>query len=62
MNRSKPWDIAAGALLVREAGERATSTAGDEEFVSTSTIIAPNGLLQEQMLRVSREGDTAPLP
>jgi len=58
----KPWDIGAGGLLVREAGGRATSTAGDEEFISTGTIVVSNGLLHEQILRVLREGDAAPLP
>ena len=58
----KPWDIAAGGLLVREAGGRATSTEGDEEFVSTGTIVVSNGLLHDQILRVLREGDDAPLP
>jgi myo-inositol-1(or 4)-monophosphatase len=58
----KPWDIAAGGLLVREAGGRATSTGGDEEFLSTGTIVVSNGLLHEQILRVLRDGDNAPLP
>lgn len=58
----KPWDIAAGGLLVREAGGRATSTEGDEQFVPTGTIVVSNGLLHEQILRVLREGDRAPLP
>ena len=58
----KPWDIAAGGLLVREAGGCATSTAGDEEFISTGTIVVSNGLLHEQILCVLREGDNAPLP
>lgn len=58
----KPWDIAAGGLLVREAGGRATSTDGDEEFISTGTIVVSNGHLHEQILRVLREGDAAPLP
>ncbi len=57
----KPWDTAGGGLLVREAGGRATSTEGDEEFVSTGTIVVSNDLLHEQMLRVLREGDAAPL-
>jgi hypothetical protein len=30
---------------------------GDEEFLSTATIVVSNGLLHEQMLCVSREGD-----
>jgi myo-inositol-1(or 4)-monophosphatase len=58
----KPWDIAAGGLLVREAGGRVTSTAGDEDFIPTGTIAVSNGRLHEQLLRVLREGDTAPLP
>ena len=58
----KPWDIGAGGLLVREAGGRATSTAGDEEFMSTGTIVVSNGLLHEQILRVLREGDNSPVP
>jgi myo-inositol-1(or 4)-monophosphatase len=56
----KPWDIAAGELLVREAGGPATSTEGDEEFVPADTIVVSNGLLHEQILRVSCEGDAAP--
>ena len=44
---------------MREAGGRATSTEGDEDFISTGTIVVSNGLLHEQILR---EGDAAPLP
>jgi fructose-1,6-bisphosphatase/inositol monophosphatase family enzyme len=58
----KPSDIAAGGLLVREAGGRATSNEGDEESLSTGAIVVSNGLLREQMRRVLREGDAAPLP
>jgi myo-inositol-1(or 4)-monophosphatase len=58
----KPWDIGAGALIVREAGGRVTSVDGDEDFLSTETILVSNGLLHEQMSRVLREGNLAPLP
>lgn len=58
----KPWDIAAGGLLVREAGGRATSTEGDEDFIPTATIVVSNGPLHDQILRILREGDAAPLP
>lgn len=58
----KPWDIGAGALIVREAGGRVTSAGGDENFLSTESILASNGLLHEQMLRVLIEGSQAPLP
>jgi myo-inositol-1(or 4)-monophosphatase len=58
----KPWDIGAGALIVREAGGRVTSADGDEDFLSDDTVLVSNGLLHEQMLRVLREGSQAPLP
>lgn len=58
----KPWDIGAGALIVREAAGRVTSVEGDENFLSTDSILISNSLLHEQMLRVLREGKEAPLP
>ena len=58
----KPWDVGAGALIVREAGGRVTSVAGDEDFLSGDSILVSNGLLHEQMLRVLNEGSEAPLP
>jgi hypothetical protein len=47
---------------VREAGGRATSTEGDEEFLSTGTIVVSNGLQHEQILPVLCERDAARLP
>ena len=44
------------------ADSRSPRTADDEEFISTGTIVVSNGLLHEQILRVLREGDAAPLP
>jgi myo-inositol-1(or 4)-monophosphatase len=58
----KPWDVGAGALIVREAGGRVTSTDGDENFLSNESILVSNSLLHGQMLRVLREGSKAPLP
>ena len=58
----QPWDIGAGVLLVREAGGRVTSIDGEDHFLSESSILVSNGLLHEQMWRVLREGDQAPLP
>lgn len=58
----QPWDIGAGVLLVREAGGRVTSIDGDDNFFSQTSILVSNGLLHEQMSRVLREGDQAPLP
>ncbi len=58
----KPWDIVAGALIVREAGGRVTTTGGDENFLANETILVSNNLLHEHMLRVLNEGSEAPLP
>jgi myo-inositol-1(or 4)-monophosphatase len=58
----KPYDIGAAALLVREAGGRVTTAEGDENFLGAPSIVASNGHIHEQMLRVLREGEAAPLP
>ena len=58
----KPWDVAAGTLIVREAGGRVTFVGGDENFLSTDSILVSNGLLHDQMLQVLVEGTAAPLP
>lgn len=60
--RVKPWDVGAGALLVREAGGRVTTAAGDQNFLGRDSIVASNKHIHEQMLMVLREGDEAPLP
>ncbi|MEP7382593.1 MAG: inositol monophosphatase family protein [Gemmatimonadota bacterium] len=45
-----PWDIAAGMLLVREAGGRVSDLAGGEAKVSHTPLVASNGVLHEWML------------
>ena len=39
----KPWDVAAGILIVREAGGRATDHAGQPSGVNDPFVIATNG-------------------
>jgi myo-inositol-1(or 4)-monophosphatase len=51
----KPWDVGAGALIVREAGGRVTSADGNEDFLSTDSIVVSNGLLHEPLLRLLSE-------
>ncbi len=53
--RVKPWDVGAGALIVREAGGRVTTAAGEDDFLGRDSIVASNGHLHEQMLNVLRE-------
>ncbi|MBN1955753.1 MAG: inositol monophosphatase [Anaerolineae bacterium] len=60
--RLSPWDVAAGLLIVREAGGRATDFCGSPDCLSGAEIVASNGRIHEQMLLVVREGVRAPLP
>jgi myo-inositol-1(or 4)-monophosphatase len=47
----KPWDMAAGCLLVQEAGGRATDMRGGPHNVVTSdTLLADNGLLHDEIV------------
>jgi myo-inositol-1(or 4)-monophosphatase len=58
--RLKPWDVAAGTLLVREAGGRVTDFKGGPDCIFGDSIAASNGHIHGQMLRVIREGAAAP--
>jgi myo-inositol-1(or 4)-monophosphatase len=46
----KPWDVAAGVLLVREAGGVVTCFDGKEYGLSGNRIVASNGLIHAEML------------
>ena len=45
-----PWDIAAGYLLVQEAGGRVTDFGGVSSTVFDKQTLATNGLIHEEML------------
>jgi len=44
-----PWDMAAGALLIDEAGGRVTDFFRGDTYLRTGHVIATNGLLHEWM-------------
>jgi myo-inositol-1(or 4)-monophosphatase len=44
------WDIAAGALLIREAGGFVSGVDGDENFLETGSICAGNEIIHREML------------
>lgn len=50
--RLKPWDTAAGELIVAEAGGSVTDLDGNPYRPDTAGILASNGLLHERMLEV----------
>jgi myo-inositol-1(or 4)-monophosphatase len=61
-----PWDVAAGVLLVREAGGQISDMRGQPVSLRGPHILADNGLVHEGMLGLFREvfaGQArAPLP
>ena len=48
----RPWDVAAGVLLVAEAGGRVSHYDGTPFDVYTPPIVASNGLVHDEMMRV----------
>lgn len=48
----KPWDVAAGQLIVKEAGGRVTSFNGSPLDIYGTEILASNGKIHGQMIRV----------
>ncbi len=54
------WDVAAGILLVREAGGRVTDYAGAAADCSGRAVVASNGLLHEAVLPLIRDTPLVP--
>ncbi len=53
------WDIAAGALLVREAGGHVTDSKGDHKMYETKSIVAGNATIHKALLGVVAEAQNA---
>ena len=47
----KPWDLAAGALMVEEAGGKVTRVDGSPWSVEKGGLLASNGLLHSELLK-----------
>jgi len=52
----KPWDTAAGVVLVEEAGGRVSDFKGGAFDLYGQAVVASNGLIHHDMLEVLREG------
>ena len=52
----RPWDVAAGVLLIEEAGGRSSHYDGARFNIYTPPIIASNGLIHEEMMSVLNKG------
>ena len=47
-----PWDLVAGAAIVEGAGGRATELDGTPFIGTTGRVLASNGLIHDQMIRI----------
>ncbi|MEO1204982.1 MAG: inositol monophosphatase family protein [Pseudomonadota bacterium] len=54
----KPWDMAAGIVIVREAGGIVTDLNGGSDMLDTGTVLAGNSQIQKALIPLV--GDTAP--
>ena len=50
----KAWDVAAGSLIVQEAGGRVTNMDGTPLDLGAGEILVSNGLIHDEMLDVLR--------
>lgn len=57
--RLQPWDVLAGSLLVEEAGGRVSRFDGSPIGVRADQVVASNGALHDEMLRVLSEDTKA---
>lgn len=51
-HKLEAWDSAAGSLIVKEAGGKVTDFTGNDFSVYQHRILATNGLIHEQMLKI----------
>lgn len=58
----KPWDVAAGSLLVTEAGGKVTNHKGEPHRIADHRILASNGLIHDEIeALLGRAGSGAPV-
>jgi myo-inositol-1(or 4)-monophosphatase len=50
--RLGPWDVAAGSLLVEEAGGRVTNLTGGALDIDAPALVASNGRIHDAILAV----------
>jgi myo-inositol-1(or 4)-monophosphatase len=51
-----PWDMAAGVLMVQEAGGRFTDFHGKPSSIYTKQVLATNGLVHDKVVEILEEG------
>jgi len=56
----KPWDVAAGKLLVEEAGGTVTNHANEPYSIADHRILASNGRVHQEMLQILASSNAIP--
>jgi len=54
-HRLSPWDIAAGALIIEEAGGKFTSFVGDNNYFTSGNVLGANPRIHALMLEIIQE-------
>ena len=47
-----PWDIAAGTIILQNAGGKVTDFSGEDSFYSGSQVLASNGKIHQNLLNI----------
>jgi myo-inositol-1(or 4)-monophosphatase len=50
-----PWDVAAGAFIVQQAGGTVTDFSGGDNFIFGREILAGNGIINEELRKIIRQ-------
>ena len=54
-----PWDLAAGSILVREAGGFISDLDGGDAILTKGNVVAGNDTMHRELLRLLQEAETA---
>lgn len=54
-SRLSPWDVAAGSLLVQEAGGMVTDFDAREGWLASGTVLAASPVIHKELLRIMKE-------
>ncbi len=56
----KPWDVAAGALILQNAGGEVMNFSGNDDYLFSGELISCNGNLREELLDIIKPIMTTP--
>jgi myo-inositol-1(or 4)-monophosphatase len=50
----KPWDVAAGAFIVQQAGGKCADFSGGNNYIFGKEIVATNGIIHDEFLKTTK--------